>query len=305
MGTCVDARATRTSWRRFSTPPARWRRSPKSGHGDPGNQGRRDMIPAAFDYVRAGSVEEAVAALSVDPEAKVLAGGHSLLPAMRLRLVRASTLVDIGRLAELSYVREDGDMIAIGALTRHHDLAHSEALQAGCPIVAYAASQIGDPAVRHVGTIGGSVAHGDPAGDLPAVLLALDATFVITGAGGAARTVEVASFFTGLFTEIRVPKTSDGWSFLKFNRRAQDWALVGVSAVASNGGVRVGLTNMGLTPLRATGVEAAVADGADPTAAAAHADEGTAPGDDAFASAEYRRALSKVLVERALREAMG
>jgi len=273
------------------------------------------MIPAAFDYVRAGSVGEAVAALSVDPEAKVLAGGHSLLPAMRLRLVRASTLVDIGRLAELSYVREDGDMIAIGALTRHHDLAHSEALQAGCPIVAYAASQIGDPAVRHVGTIGGSVAHGDPAGDLPAVLLALDATFVITGAGGAARTVEAASFFTGLFTtalepnelltEIRVPKTSDGWSFLKFNRRAQDWALVGVSAVASNGSVRVGLTNMGLTPLRATGVEAAVADGADPTAAAAHADEGTAPGDDAFASAEYRRALSKVLVARALREAMG
>lgn len=273
------------------------------------------MIPAAFDYVRAGSVEEAVAALSADPDAKVLAGGHSLLPAMRLRLVRASTLVDIGRLTDLSYVHEDGDTIAIGALTRHHDLANSEALHAGCPIVAYAASQIGDPAVRHVGTIGGSVAHGDPAGDLPAVLLALDATFVITGTRGAIRTVEAASFFTGLFTtalepnelltEIRVPKMGGGWSFLKFNRRAQDWALVGVSAVAANGGVRVGLTNMGLTPLRAAGVEAAVADGADPVAAAAHADEETAPGDDAFASADYRRALSKVLVERALREAMG
>jgi len=273
------------------------------------------MIPAPFDYVRAGSVEEAVAALSADPDAKLLAGGHSLLPAMRLRIVRVSTLVDIGRLADLSYVREDGDTIAIGALTRHHDVANSEALQTGCPIVAYAASQIGDPAVRHMGTIGGSVAHGDPAGDLPAVLLALDASFVITGAGGTTRTVEATSFFTGLLstalesnellTEIRVSKTSGGWSFLKFNRRAQDWALVGVSAVASNGGVHVGLTNMGLTPLRATGVEAAVAGGADPVAASAHADEGTAPGDDAFASADYRRALSKVLVERALREAMG
>jgi len=273
------------------------------------------MIPAPFDYVRATSVQEAIAALSADPDAKLLAGGHSLLPAMRLRIVRVSTLVDIGRLSDLSYVREDGDAIAIGALTRHHDVANSEALQTGCPIVAYAASQIGDPAVRHMGTIGGSVAHGDPAGDLPAVLLALDASFVLAGAGGATRTVDAASFFTGLLstalepnellTEIRVPKTTDGWSFLKFNRRAQDWALVGVSAVAVNGGVQVGLTNMGLTPLRAAGVEAALASGADPAAAASHADEGTAPADDAFASADYRRALSKVLVERALREALG
>ena len=146
------------------------------------------------------------------------------------------------------------------------------------------------------------------------MLLALDASFVIEGAGGATRTVDASSFFTGLLstalepnellTEIRVPKTSDGWSFLKFNRRAQDWALVGVSAVAMNGGVRVGLTNMGLTPLRATGVEEAIAGGADPATAAARADEGTTPADDAFASADYRRALSKVLVARALQEAM-
>ena len=167
-----------------------------------------------------------------------------------------------------------------------------------------------------MGTIGGSVAHGDPAGDLPSVLLALDASFVVTGAGGATRGRSLpASFFTSLFetalapnevlTEIRVPKTTGGWSYLKFNRRAQDWAMVGVAAVAANGGVHVGLTNMGLTPLRAAGVEEAVAGGADPAAAAAHADEGTAPPDDAFASAEYRRELSKVLVERALREAMG
>ena len=273
------------------------------------------MIPAPFDYVRVGSIDEAIAALSADADAKVLAGGHSLLPAMRLRLARPSTLVDIGRLSDLSYTRDDGVAIAIGALTRHHDVANSEALQAGCPIVPFAAAQIGDPAVRHVGTIGGSVAHGDPAGDLPTVLLALDASFVLTGAGGATRTVDAGSFFTGLFetalapneilTEIRVPKTSGGWSFLKFNRRAQDWAMVGVAAVQMNGGVHVGLTNMGLTPLRATGVEEAVGGGADPATAAARAADGTAPPDDAFGSAEYRRALVQVLVRRSLQEAMG
>ena len=273
------------------------------------------MIPAPFEYVRADSIESAITALAADPDAKILAGGHSLLPAMRLRIARPSTLVDIGRIRDLSYVKEDGDAIAIGALTCHHDVATSEALQAGCPIVAYAAAQVGDPAVRHVGTIGGSVAHGDPAGDLPAVLLALDATFVITGAGGAARTVGASSFFRGLFetavepnevlTEIRVAKSTAGWSFLKFNRRAQDWALVGVSAARTDDGVRVALTNMGLTPMRATGVEEAVAGGADPGAAAERADEGTAPPDDAFASSEYRRALVKVLTKRALEEAMG
>jgi carbon-monoxide dehydrogenase medium subunit len=272
------------------------------------------MIPAPFEYVRAGSVEEAVAVLAADPEAKILAGGHSLLPAMRLRVARPTTLVDIGRLRDLSYVREDGDHIAIGALTRHHDVANDGALQAAAPIVAYAAAQIGDPAVRHVGTIGGSLAHGDPAGDMPAVLLALGATMVATGAGGVTRTIDADDFFTGLFetalapdevlTEIRVPRTGGGWSFLKFNRRAQDWALVGVSAVRSNGGVHVALTNMGLTPLRATGVEEEVTGGADPAAAAARADEGTAPPDDAFASSAYRRALVKVLVKRALEEAM-
>lgn len=270
------------------------------------------MIPAPFEYVRAGSVEEAVAALSADPDAKLLAGGHSLLPAMRLRLVRVSTLVDIGRLADLSYVREDGDAIAIGALTRHHDVANSEALQTGCPIVAYAASQIGDPAVRHMGTIGGSVAHGDPAGDLPSVLLALDASFVLTGAGGTTRTVDAASFFTGLLstalepnellTEIRVSKTSGGWSFLKFNRRAQDWAIVG-AVVVNNGSTRVSLVNMGGTPLRASAVEAALAGGASIEDAAQAAAEGTEPPADLNASPEYREHLARVLVRRALEAA--
>ena len=271
------------------------------------------MIPAAFDYVRVSSVEEAISELGSREDAKLLAGGHSLLPAMKLRVARPGTLVDIGRLGDLSYVREDGDVVAIGALTRHHDVANSELLQGACPIVAYTAEQIGDPAVRHMGTIGGSVAHGDPAGDLPSVLLALDATFVAQGPGGT-REIASAGFFSSfletalapeeVLTEIRVPKTSGGWSYLKFNRRAQDWAMVGVAAVRSNGGVHVGLTNMGLTPMRASGVEEAVSGGADPSAAAERADEGTAPPSDAFGSAEYRRHLVKVLVKRALEEAM-
>jgi len=271
------------------------------------------MIPAPFDYVRAGSVDDAIAALGSHEDPKLLAGGHSLLPAMRLRVARPSTLVDIGRLSDLSYVREDGDQVAIGALTRHHDVAASEALQTLCPIVAYTAGQIGDPAVRHMGTIGGSVAHGDPAADMPTVLLALDATLVARGPGGE-RTIGAGEFFTGLFetglaadevlTEIRVPKTSGGWSYLKFNRRAQDWAMVGVAAVRSNGGAHVGLTNMGMTPLRAAGVEEAIGGGADPASAAERADEGTAPPSDAFGSAEYRQHLVKVLVKRALEEAM-
>jgi carbon-monoxide dehydrogenase medium subunit len=271
------------------------------------------MIPAAFDYVRAGSVDEAISLLGSHEDAKLLAGGHSLLPAMRLRIARPGTLVDIGRLGDLSYVREDGDAVAIGALTRHHDVATSELLQTACPIIPYTAEQIGDPAVRHMGTIGGSIAHGDPAGDLPSVLLALDATFVAQGPKGT-REIAAGEFFTSfletalgpdeVLTEVRVPKTSGGWSYLKFNRRAQDWAMVGVAAVRSNGGVHVGLTNMGLTPLRAAGVEEAVGGGADPASAAARADEGTAPPDDAFGSAEYRRHLVKVLVKRALEEAM-
>lgn len=271
------------------------------------------MIPAAFEYRRADSVDDAISLLGSNEDAKLLAGGHSLLPAMKLRIARPSMLIDIGRLSDLSYVREDGDQIAIGALTRHHDVASNEALQSECPIVADAASAIGDPQIRHMGTIGGSIAHGDPAADMPSVLLALEATMVATGPNGE-RQIPATGFFTSLFetalepnevlTEIRVPKTSEGWSFLKFNRRAIDWALVGVAAVRSNGGARIGLTNMGLTPLRASGVEEALAGGADPATAAERADEGTAPPSDAFGSDEYRRHLVKVLVRRALEEAM-
>lgn len=273
------------------------------------------MIPAAFEYARAESIDHAIELLSSNEDAKILAGGHSLLPLMRLRLARPAMLVDIGRVPDLSGVRAEGDSVVIGALTRHHDVANSEVLQQLCPIVAHTAGEIGDPQVRHVGTIGGSVAHADPASDMPTVLVALGAQIVVRGAGGASRTVAAGDFFKGLFTpdlaesevltEIRVPATrSAGWSYIKFHRRAQDWALVGVAAVRQNGGAHVALTNMGETPIRAAGVEEALNGGADPATAAARADEGVSPPSDSFGSAEYRRELAKVLVRRALEEAL-
>ena len=269
------------------------------------------MIPARFDYEVADSVEGAIQLLGSGRDAKVLAGGHSLLPLMKLRLARPELLVDIGRLSELAYVRDDGDRIAVGALTRHHDLEHDEVVRTGCAILAHTAGLIGDPQVRHRGTIGGSVAHGDPASDLPTVLLALDAELVVRGAEGE-RTVPAADFFTGfletalgpqeILTEIRVPKATGGWSYLKFNRRAQDWATVGVAVVA-DGTPRVALTSMGPTPLRARGVEEALAGGADAEQAAERAAEETSPPSDANGSTEYRRHLARVLVTRALEEA--
>jgi aerobic carbon-monoxide dehydrogenase medium subunit len=270
------------------------------------------VIPAPFDYEVAESVDHAIELLGSGPDAKVLAGGHSLLPLMRLRLARPELLVDIGRLSDLSYVREDGDAIAIGALTRYHDLQHDEALRAGCPILAEAVGSIGDPQVRHRGTIGGSVAHTDPASDAPTILLALDAELVVRGPDGE-RTLPIAESFAGflqtaldpqeVLTEIRVPKTSGG-AYQKFTRRAQDWATVGVAAVRVNGGIHVGLTNMGATALRASGVEEALASGADAAAAAERAAEGTSPPSDHNGSSEYRQHLVKVLTRRALEEAV-
>jgi carbon-monoxide dehydrogenase medium subunit len=234
---------------------------------------------------------------------------------MKLRLASPAVLVDIGRLADLSYVRDDGDHVAIGALTRHHDVANAAALEEHCPIVSHTAGLIGDPQVRHMGTIGGSVAHGDPASDMPTVLLALDAEFTAKGPNGE-RTIGAGEFFSGLFetalnpdevlTEIRVPKTAGrGWSYQKFQRRSQDWAIVGVAAVmsGSNGGAAVAYTNMAEAPMRAAGVEQALAGGSDAAAASQQAAEGTNPPSDTFASAEYRKALAAVLVRRALEEA--
>jgi len=272
------------------------------------------MIPDRFEYEVAESVEHAVELLGSSDGAKLLAGGHSLLPLMRLRISRPSLLVDVGRLSDLSYVREDGDTIVIGALTRHHDLAGDAKLQERCGIVAHAAAMIGDPQVRHRGTIGGSVAHGDPAADMGAVLSALDAGLVARGQDGE-RTIPAADFFQGVFetalgpeevlTEIRVPALTGGWSYVKFHRRSQDWATVGVAAVQANGGVRVALTNMGVTPLRAAAVEQAIAGGADAGTAAEQAAEGTDPPSDTSGSAEFRRHLVKVLTKRALAEAAG
>ncbi len=271
------------------------------------------MIPASFDYRRAGSAEEAVSLLGeYGDDAKLLAGGHSLLPLMKLRLASPAVLIDIGRLRELSYIRDGGDHIAIGALTRHRDLEISDVLGQHVPLLARAASQVGDPQVRHRGTIGGSISHGDPASDLPAVALALGATFGVLGPGGE-RTVPATEFFQGfletalapdeVLTEIRVPKVGGaGWSFQKFNRRAQDWAIVGVAAVR-NGTTGVALVNMGSTPLRATAVEEALAGGASAADAAARAAEGLDPPADLNASPEFRAHLARVLVRRALEEA--
>ncbi len=264
------------------------------------------MIPSPFEYEVAESVEHAVELLGSD-DAKLIAGGHSLLPLMRLRVVRPALLVDVGRLGELRYVRKANGGVAIGSLTRHHDLASDALLRERCPLLAHAASLVGDPQVRHRGTIGGSVAHGDPASDLPTVLVALEADLVLRGPDGE-RAVAAGDFFRGVFetalgsrdvlTEIRVPAATGG--YVKFNRRAQDWATVAVAVARVNDNVRVGLTSMGPTPLRARAVEEALAAGAPPAEAAGHAAEGTDPPSDTNGSAEHRRHLARVLVRRAL-----
>jgi len=271
------------------------------------------MIPAAFEYVRADSVDAALAALAEHgDEAKLLAGGHSLLPLMKLRLAAPSVLVDVGRLDDLRYINDAGDHIAIGALTRHRDLEISGLLASAAPLLAHAASHVGDPQVRHRGTIGGSLAHADPASDLPAVVLAMGGTLVATGPGGT-REIAASEFFTGflesalapdeLLTEIRIPKLeTQGWSFQKFNRRAQDWAIVGVATVLANGSTGVALVNMGSTPLLASAVVDAVRSGANAADAAALAAEGTEAQSDINASADYREHLARVLVRRSLEE---
>ncbi len=273
------------------------------------------MIPAAFEYVEAASADAAIAALAEHgDEAKLLAGGHSLIPLMKFRLSAPSVLVDIGRLDDLSYINDGGDHVAIGALTRHRTIETSDMLVTNAPILAHVASQVGDPSVRHRGTLGGSLAHGDPASDLPAALLALGGTLVAKGPNGE-REIAANDFFTGfletalapdeLLTEIRVPKVPDaGWSYQKFNRRAQDWAIVGVAAVA-NGSTNVALVNMGPQPMRSEAVESALASGASAADAAAVAADGTAPPEDLNGDAEYRNHLARVLVGRALTEAAG
>ena len=269
------------------------------------------MIPAQFDYVRAESAEQAISLIGQHgDEAKFIAGGHSLLPLMKLRLAQPSVLVDIGRLSDLSYIREDGDHIAIGAMTRHMDVETSDVLKQHAPLLAHAAGHVGDPQVRHRGTIGGSIAHGDSASDLPATTLAMGATYVAQGPNGT-REIAAGDFFEGflttalapdeMLTEIRVPKMNGaGWSFQKFNRRAQDWAIVGVAAWRNGTESGVGLVNMGSVPILATSVSAAIASGASIEDAAAEAAAQADPTGDLNASVEYRQHLARVLTKRAL-----
>lgn len=274
------------------------------------------MIPAPFDYVRADSADAALAALGQHgDEAKVLAGGQSLLPLMKLRLATPSVVVDVSRLGELKYVREDGDVLVIGAMTRHCDVAGDETVRRFAPLLARAAGTVGDPQVRHRGTIGGSVSHADPSADVPTALVALGASYVVRGSGGS-RTVAADEFSTGfletvlapdeLLAEIRIPKPGDGWAYEKFTRRAIDWATVAVAATRrADGSTAVALANMGPTVRRAQAVEAALAGGAGAADAAAVADEGSEPSSDVTASADYRRHLARVLTQRALESLAG
>lgn len=283
------------------------------------------MIPAKFDYVKPSSIDEALRALQEGgDDAKILGGGQSLLPVLRLRLAAPSVLIDLGGIAELRGIREDGDRIAIGAMTRYHDIVRDDLVKRHVTLLAQATQTVADNQVRHLGTLGGSLAHADPAGDLGSTALALDAELVIAGSGGT-RTVPASEFFVDYFTtaigegeiltEIRFPKYT-GWGshYEKFNRTAQAWSMVAIAAaIRVEGGsiaeARVGLTNMGNTPIRATGVEqalvgqAATADAV--RAAAERVTEGTSAPSDADAAADYREHLAKVLTGRAVLAAAG
>ncbi|KUL21137.1 FAD binding domain-containing protein [Streptomyces regalis] len=282
------------------------------------------MIPPTFDYARPGSVDEAVRTLAdAGEDAKVLAGGQSLLPLMRLRLAFPDLVVDVNRIPELRGVREDGDTLVIGAMTTHHDVIADPLVRRHAGLLAAATSTVADPAVRHRGTLGGSLAHADPAGDLPAVVLVMDGELVAQGPRGR-RTIPAREFFVDylqsalaadeLLVEIRLPK-ADGWGFRyeKFHRVAQAWPIVGVAALVRRGDghiaeARVGLTNMGTTPLRASATEEALSGAGDPdavTQAAQQAAQGTRPTQDTSASPEYRAHLARVLTERAVLAAAG
>lgn len=270
------------------------------------------MIPSSFAYARADTVDGALHHLvEHGDECKVLAGGHSLLPLLKLRLAAPAFLVDVGPVAELRYIREEGDEIAVGALTRHEDLVRSEVLSRHNPMLAGVAQRVGDRQVRRCGTLGGSIAHADPASDLPAVALAQHASFVTRSVRGERR-FRARHFFTGfletalepdeILTEIRFPKLTDvPWAFEKFSRRSIDWAIVGVAAVAPAGsGTGLAFVNMAATPVPGVATEAALSGGASISEAAAVAADGLEPPSDNGGSADYRRHLARVLTERAL-----
>lgn len=283
------------------------------------------MIPAKFDYAAPSSVEEALGLLAQHgDEAKVLAGGQSLLPVLRMRLNAPEVVVDLGRIEALRGISEDGDTIVIGAMTPYYDILASDLVHNSLGLLHKAIAEVADPQIRHRGTLGGALVHADPAGDCGPPVLALDADLVITGQGGE-RTVPAADFFEDLFatavgedellTAIRLPRY-DGWGshYEKFVRVAHQWPIVAVAAaVRSEGGsiaeARIGLTNMGSTPLRAAAVEEALV-GCEATpdgvrAACDLAAEGTNPPSDLNGDAAYRRHLATVLTRRAVLAAAG
>ncbi|MGQ0701636.1 MAG: FAD binding domain-containing protein [Gemmatimonadales bacterium] len=275
------------------------------------------MIPAAFDYRRPGTLEEAFGLLAEHGEgAKLLAGGHSLLPAMKTRLAQPGVLLDLGRIAELRGIRDEGGRVAIGAMTTHHEIESSDLLRRTCPLLPEVAGCIGDVQVRNRGTIGGSLAHADPAADWPAAMLALEAEVELVARAGR-RTVTAADFFLDLFQTalqpgeilaiIRVPATAKSIAYRKFAQKASGFALCGVAAVIGPNTVRVGITGVAAKPYRARAVESALR-GRRSSAAIARAAEGAAEGveplSDLHASAEYRAHLARVLTRRALEQAV-
>jgi carbon-monoxide dehydrogenase medium subunit len=277
------------------------------------------MYPANFDYVRPSSLDEAVALLARHGDgAKVLAGGHSLIPAMKLRLAQPKVIVDIGRISNLSYIREAGGRIAIGPMTTHEEIASSKLLREKCPLLPETASHIGDMQVRNKGTIGGSLAHADPAADYPAAIIALDAEIDVVGPKGR-RTIRAEDFFVDLFqtavaaneiiAEIRVPATPRTVAYVKTEQKASGFALAGVATVVSPAGVRVGVTGIAAKPYRATGVERALAGQPKPSPeviarASNHAADGVEALGDIHGSAEYRAHLAQVNTKRALERAL-
>ena len=283
------------------------------------------MIPASFDYVRPSSVDEAIGALVQGGEdAKVLAGGQSLMPVLRLRMNAPTLIVDCTRIDELKSISDSGDSITIGAGVTHHDVMTNASVKDNVSLLAQATATVADPAIRHRGTMGGSLAHADPAGDLPAVALALDAQFTIAGPSGR-RTVSANDFFVDYFTtavgpdellvSVTFPKYGAGWGshYEKFNRTAQAWAIVGVAAAVkvNNGTIeqaRIALTNMGPGPVRASAVEQALVGASSVDAVAQAAEQaaaGTSPTSDIHAQADYREHLARVLTKRAVAKAAG
>ena len=267
------------------------------------------MIPAAFEYARASSVDEAVKHLDhYGEDAKLLAGGHSLIPLMRLRLAQPKALVDINGIKGLDHIEAKGSKLHVGALARHFAIHSSSVVKEKLPILAEVASEVGDNQVRNMGTIGGVIAHADAAGDYPTLALMLDAEIVTNK-----RTIAAHDFFKDLFTtalapneivtEVVFPMADGPHKYIKFRRRLFDWAIVGAAAQKLNGHWRIGLTNVGPTPVRAKAVEDALAKGAQPEEAAQHASDGLSPSGDLRASPEYKKHLARVLTKRAIEQA--